>query len=54
MYTIHHFKHPCLDSYYEYSSSKNYINGIKVPTLFINFEDDPICESSGIPKDQIS
>ena len=49
MYTIHHFQHNSLDSYYEHSSSKNYISGIKTPTLFINFEDDPICDKQGIP-----
>ncbi|KAJ2620603.1 hypothetical protein GGI26_004835 [Coemansia sp. RSA 1358] len=33
----------------DYSSSKNYIDGIKIPVLFLNSLDDPICIKSLIP-----
>ena len=53
MYTIHQFGHDSLESYYEYVSSKNYVDKIKVQTLFINFKDDPICDEKGIPISKI-
>ncbi|KAJ2822288.1 hypothetical protein GGI24_003988, partial [Coemansia furcata] len=35
------------------SSSVHYLKGIKVPTLFINALNDPICDKSTIPYDEL-
>ncbi|KAJ2853527.1 medium-chain fatty acid ethyl ester synthase/esterase 2, partial [Coemansia erecta] len=37
----------------DYSSCKNYMGGIKIPTLFLNSLDDPICIKSLIPFEKI-
>ncbi|KAJ1801183.1 medium-chain fatty acid ethyl ester synthase/esterase 2 [Coemansia sp. RSA 2399] len=37
----------------DYSSCKNYMDDIKIPTLFLNSLDDPICIKSLIPFEKI-
>ena len=47
------FGWPSVDAYYEGSASSNAIPGIRVPTLCIQADDDPIAPGAAIPRDKI-
>jgi predicted alpha/beta-fold hydrolase len=41
--------YPTIQDYYKDASSASYVNGIAIPTLFINAEDDPIALIEAAP-----
>ena len=45
-------RHCCIIKYYEASACR-WIQGISIPTLCLNAEDDPVCSSLGAPTDAV-
>jgi predicted alpha/beta-fold hydrolase len=43
------FRYPNVDAYYEDASTAKHIHKIRVPTLLLNAQDDPICATDGVP-----